>query len=126
MKRVLFVTKSKLSQNLLEIIIKSIPKKLEYHVVSNLDDLQIAFFPKPIQLVIIDSNVLSENGFQEAEWDLFKTSKLKASKKILIHARDTKFDLDKLKSVGVLQSLSKPFLPEELVEIINKQLGSKK
>jgi len=125
MKRLLFVTKSKLSQNLLEIIVKTLPKQIDYHTLSNFSDLNTNSLSKTIQLMIIDQNSLPSNLKNDGLWSPLQSKYLKNAKKILINNRNDTIDQDFLKSLGFSQFLTKPFLTEELIDVLQKYLGGK-
>lgn len=121
MKRVVFVSRSKLSQNLLGLIMQSLPKKIEYTPLNTLEELEEALFSKAIHLILIDHNTIHP----ESSWAGLETKPLKTARKVFIHTRKTKLPHD-LEEVGFHQAVTKPFLTEELVELIENHLGGKK
>lgn len=126
MKRILFVTQSRLSQNLLGIIIKSIPRKIDYLTFSSLDEINATSLKKPVHLVIIDLNVFEGLAPTPKALAVFEGRTLKKARKLIIHDRQAAMDHRQLKTLGIDQGMSKPFLPEELVTLIMKSVGDKK
>jgi len=111
-KRVLFVTKSKLAQNLLGIIIQSIPKKIELVTLDDLKTVGDSYFAKPINLILLDESVIVNTE----EFKNLDKTKLKNAKRILIHKRNSKVDKSNLGNLGIKQFHAKPFLTEEILD----------
>lgn len=122
MKRIYFVTKSKLAQNLMDIIIKSINKKIDYKTLNFLSDLKSTPAAKPVQLLIVDHNAVENHP---ETLDLIDSKQFSKSKKIFVHSRSVKINRDRLEQLGFTHFLTKPFLPEEFIELIHSSLGGK-
>lgn len=120
MKHVIFVSKSKLSQNLMTLIVRSMPRKLHFTCFDSVAAAEHQYFTKPIQLVIVDKNAL-QNTTQKP----FSQKALKNAKTVLIHTREAHINREQLKEAGISDLLTKPFLAEELVEMIDNKLGYK-
>lgn len=120
MKHVIFVSKSKLSQNLMTLIVRSMPRKINFNCFDSIDAAEHQYFAKPIHLAILDKNTLPDTAQK-----LFTQKALKNAKTVLIHTRDEHINREQLKNAGIHDSLTKPFLAEELVEVIDNKLGYK-
>lgn len=120
MKHVIFVSKSKLSQNLMTLIVRSMPRKISFHCFDSVDAAEHQYFAKPIHLVIVDKNTLLDTTQKP-----FTQKSLKNAKTLLIHTRDAPVNREQLKNTGISDLLTKPFLAEELVEMIDNKLGYK-
>lgn len=125
MKRILFLSKSRLSQNLMELIIPCIPKKIALTGLNDPVALATAYFPKPFQLVMLDENFLGETP-EEALREQFASFGLRHAKKILVCHKNSRADRDKFANLGITHFHTKPFLAEELAAIVDKYLGHKK
>lgn len=125
MKRILFLSKSRLSQNLMELIIPCIPKKISLTGINDPDGLSSAYFPKPVQLVMLDENFLEETS-EETLREQFSSFGLRHAKKILVCHKNSRADRKKAAELGISHFHTKPFLAEELAAIIEKYLGHKK
>lgn len=123
MKRVVFISRSKLSQNLLSLVLESIPnKKIELVTVSNLIELQKTFFPKPIHSIIIDASVLTG----DVDTSGFNAKSLQKAQRILIHSRHHTIPGKLIDELHVDQTCTKPFTPEELTGIVQQSIGGAK
>ncbi|MBF0104760.1 MAG: hypothetical protein HQM16_05480 [Deltaproteobacteria bacterium] len=119
MKRIIFISRSKLSQNLMEIIIKSINKKIDYKPLSSLKELSKAHYSRPVQIVIVDNNAVRGEKTSDTElFGAFESRYFVKSKKIFLHTRKDAIDRDLLERHGFGVFLVKPFLTEELIDII--------
>lgn len=125
MKRILFLSKSRLSQNLMELIIPCIPKKIAFTSIHDPAELAPAYFPKPIQLVMLDENFLEESS-EETLKEQFSSFGLRHAKKILICHKNSRANRNKVSELGITHFHTKPFLAEELATIVEKYLGHKK
>lgn len=123
MKHILFISKSQLAQNLMELIVKTIPKKVDFRVANSLDELENHTWRKPLQLLIFDANVMTESG--ELLTRMLTQKAFKGARRILIHAHQSQTVLPahEMRALGMHQLLAKPFLPEELIELIEKNTG---
>lgn len=121
MKHVIFVSQSKLSQNLMTLIVKSIPRKMNFHCFDRIEDVNKNYFPKSVQLAIVDKNTLSDASQKTFTPKAFRNAKI-----VLIHTRDFHPNREQLKTASISDFLTKPFLSEELVEMIENKLGYKK
>ena len=125
MKRILFLSKSRLSHNLMDLITPCIPKRIVLTGLTDSGALTTTYFPKPIQLVMIDENFLDET-FENTLTELFATFAFRHAKKVLICHKNSKTDRERLTALGINYFHTKPFLAEELAAIIEKYLGQKK
>ena len=124
-KKVIFISKSRLTQNLMELIINAVPRRLGFESFDDLAAFKKAALLKTVHLIILDQNCLPE-ATAVAELDLlFSRKQFKAAKKIFIFSHGTKIDYDTFKNCGIQQFYTKPFLPEEFIEIISHHLGIK-
>ena len=121
MKRILFLSKSRLSQNLMELITPCIPKKVILTGITDSAVLATMYFPKPIQLIIIDENFLDE-AFEGTLTELFSSFAFRHAKKVLVCHKNSKLNREKLSDLGIAYFHTKPFLAEELATIIEKYL----
>ncbi len=122
-KHVVFISKSKLSQNLIELIVKTIPRKIDFTTFDDLHEVALAFFPKNIQLVILDHNSIPKENSDLVFQQAFGKRQLKQAKKILMFSRDVDLDHEYLKAQGFQHSYAKPFLPDELIDMVSQNLG---
>lgn len=125
MKRILFLSKSRLSQNLMELVIPSIPKKVVLTGSIDLNSLAGAYLPKPFNLVMIDENIL-ENGGIDTLSTLFEASAFRHAKRVAICHKNSRLNREAAAAVGIAYFHTKPFLAEELAGIIERYLGTKK
>jgi hypothetical protein len=123
MKRAIFVTKSKLSQNLAELIVQHIPKKIEFHSYDSLLSMEALYFPKPIQLILMDAHSINIAG--EREIKVLEKSSLKKAKRVLLHSRGQALDQEFLNKIDVKAMATKPCLADELMNLILKHVGYK-
>lgn len=126
MKRVVFLSRSKLALNLMELVMPSVPKKIQFRGFGNLEEIKKTYFPKPIQLVIVDDNILDGAAGTELHDILSNSLALKGARKIAVTSKSPRVDKAALAALGLTHSYIKPFLPEELAGIIDKNLGGKK
>lgn len=103
------------------LIVRSMPRKISFNCFDSVDAAEHQYFAKPIQLVIVDKNTL-----QDTTQKPFTQKALKNAKTVLIHTRDESVNREQFKNVGISDVLTKPFLAEELVELIDNKLGYKK
>jgi hypothetical protein len=122
MKTLVFISKSRLSQNLLGLLVPLVPTKLSYITFDSLADAAKANFVKPAHLIIFDRNVLPEtlstNDFVFAD-----KPNLKKATRILIHSRHADTDDTDLTPGDFAHCYVKPFLAEELVGIMKDNLA---
>lgn len=124
-KRVIFISKSTLSQNLLEMIIKTIPRKVDFIPYRDMAAVMRTYFPKTVQLVIMDYNAMPKEDAEGVFQEVFSKKNLKQSKKVMIYSREAAIDHNKMKKLGVDYIYAKPFLPNEFIELVSKHLGIK-
>ncbi len=120
MKQIVFISKSRLSQNLLGLLIPLIPTKT---TLKSYDSLAAAATQnKAVNLLVIDANVLPVTEITKA-LDFLQKPVWKKSKAVLIHSRHQQMDQAALKSAGLTNFYVKPFLSEELVNLIKENLS---
>lgn len=125
MKRIVFLSRSKLALNLMELLVPFVPKKAQVSGFSSLEQFEKTYFAKPVQLIIVDENFLGENGAASVA-QAFKRSNLKGAGKIVLVGKNTAAAKEKFSSLEPAHFHTKPFLPEELAAIIDLNLGSRK
>ena len=121
MKRVLFISPSKLAQQLMGLIVAGIPKKTEFRALSGLAEASGVFFTKPVQLIILDAALFQNGLLQELRQKPFAQSSLK----ILLADKAHIPSLAERHEWGIATCLVKPFLAEELTSLLNDKLGNK-
>lgn len=77
-----------------------------------------------IDLVLLDLNMPVMDGEQFAQ-ELRRRPDLAGVAVVIVSTEANKERLDRLKALGVVESLRKPFEPEDLCKIISKLLGVK-
>ncbi len=77
-----------------------------------------------IDLVLLDLNMPVMDGEQFAR-ELRKRPDLSGVAVVIVSTEANKERLDRLKALGVVESLHKPFEPEDLCKLISKVLGVK-
>lgn len=77
-----------------------------------------------IDLVLLDLNMPVMDGEQFAK-ELRKRPDLQGVAVVIVSTEANKERLDRLKALGVIESLHKPFEPEDLCRLISKVLGVK-
>lgn len=77
-----------------------------------------------IDLVLLDLNMPVMDGEQFAN-ELRKRPDLSGVAVVIVSTEANKERLDRLKALGVVDSLHKPFEPEDLCKLISKVLGVK-
>lgn len=113
MKRLIFVSQSRLCQNLLALIAKSFPKKIDLTTLTDLNELNTLPSTKPINTIIFD-----EHAVDKVCPTVFLKPRFKQAKKILIHGSHAKIDKEKLSRLGQVQTKAKPLLPEEIIALM--------
>lgn len=120
MKQIVFISKSRLSQNLLGLLIPLIPTKT---ALKSYDSLaSAAAQSKAVNLLIIDANVLPTTGATNS-LDFLQKPAWKKAAPVLIHSRHQQLDQAALKAAGISNFYVKPFLSEELVTLIKDNLS---
>ena len=110
----------------MEIIIDSLNKKIEYSAFSHVDEIDLSATKKITQLIILDNNAIKNRKISDDELKaLFETRHFIKTKKIFIHGRNASIDKKLLEGLGFNHFLTKPFLPEEFIELINANLGGR-
>lgn len=77
-----------------------------------------------IDLVLLDLNMPVMDGEQFAQ-ELRKREDLAGVAVVIVSTEANKERLDRLKALGIVNSLRKPFEPEDLCRLISKTLGVK-
>lgn len=124
MKRILFITRSGLCQNLFREVLSLVPGRTEMMAAETLSQIE-AFRPeeKKFSLVVIDQNCLDGEGIPDSSGTVIGHPAVSSAKKILIHSYDRKPD-PRLTSKITFEAVGiKPFLPEELASLIEKNLS---
>ena len=124
MKRVLFISKSRLCHNLLQAVVTLVPKKAELTCAETIAEaLLLPRRGAPVRLILVDWNALMEekNGVKEAV-KLGEHRLLASAVRILLHNRGAPFPEEALREQHFAGFHAKPFLPEELAGIINDHL----
>jgi hypothetical protein len=121
MKQIAFITKSKLSQNLMGLLVPSLGQKISYVTFDSFETASAYHFAKPVHVMIFDQNVFDDLK-DECDWSFFEKPNLKKSEKILIYARHRDIDTGNLRELGFTAFHAKPFLPEELIELLKHHL----
>jgi DNA-binding response OmpR family regulator len=125
MKRIVFLSRSKLALNLMELIIPFVPKKAQVSGFSNVGEFEKAYFVKPVQLLVIDENFCDKNDVATLAKTIKKTT-FKTARKIILIGKNSNSDRQRFLELDANHFHTKPFLPEELAEIIDRNLGSHK
>lgn len=125
MKNLLFITKSKLTPNLMNLILPELQRKTSMQIATNLNKIDSGLAKKKWDLVVID-----DSAFQDFEAVDFKTffinHKLQQTTKIAFQSPKQPLSPEVIEELGLLASHSKPFLPENLVQLLNTSLGNAK
>ncbi|OVE80817.1 hypothetical protein BVY03_05405 [bacterium K02(2017)] len=107
-------------------MIQSIKIKIDYHTHNNLSELNKLDLSKPVKLIIMDHNIIgSLKNLNESHLESLTSKNFVKAKKILLHQRQANINHNLLKQFGFQHYLTKPFLANELIELINKYLGVK-
>jgi hypothetical protein len=122
MKRIVFLSKSRLARNLLELIVPAIPKKVHYTGCPDLTVLAKTNFAKPVQLVLIDENFCSDSELDVLTKTL-QTSAFQSAKRLAFANKSSARNRDQWDKLRVSHVHIKPFLAEELANLIEKNLG---
>lgn len=124
MKRVLFISKSRLCHNLLKAVVTLVSKKTEPVCVESIDEaLSLPRRGAPFRLILVDWNAIAEekNGVEE-------TAKLNGHRlladaaRVLLHSHGADLPEGALKGQNFSAFHAKPFLAEELAGIIERHL----
>lgn len=123
MKKILFLTRSSLAPNLLQAVLPLVPFKVKLTAVDSLATLvTLPQKGKGFSLVLADLNALCE--LSAADQEFFRqTPVLKNTPRALFYPLKTAIDKAKFENLGFSQFYQKPFLPEQLAEIILKGCG---
>jgi DNA-binding NtrC family response regulator len=120
MKQIVFISKSRLSQNLLGLLIPLIPTRT---ALKSYDSLAAAAAQnKAVNLLVIDANVLPVTTSPQT-FDFLQKPVWKKTSPVLIHSRHQQVDQAALKAAGITHFYVKPFLSEELVTLIKDNLS---
>lgn len=109
----------------MELILPFVPKKAQISGFFNIGEFEKAYFAKPIQLLIVDENFCDKNSIGALS-ETIKRTAFKTARKIILVGKDSNSDRQRFAELGSPRFYTKPFLPEELAEIIDKNLGSRK
>lgn len=122
MKRVLFLSRSVLCQNLLALLLENYPDKIDHIYESQYDHVIKSVAGKTIHLIIMDANSISETSSPAA----LDSKYMGKAKRLLIHDRSKKPSDEFIMRFKINQTLAKPFTEEELADIIENTLGETK
>lgn len=122
MKNVIFISKSRLAQNLFGLLMPQVPGKISFAAFDSIDAAAKMHFAKPIHLLALDRNALPES-LGETDLSFAQKNNLKKANRILIHSRHDALDSNALNHLEIKQSYAKPFLAEELVTIVKNNLA---
>lgn len=124
MKRILFISRSGLCQNLFREVLSLVSVKTEVVALEAFSKAE-ALRPdeKRFSLVVIDQNCIEGEETAASSETVIGHPSVSPAKKILIHAHDRKPD-PRLTSRIAFEAVGiKPFLPEELAALIEKNLS---
>lgn len=119
-KHVIFASQSHLAHNVVDILSKTLTKRVDLTCFTQLNDVAEYAALHPVNLVILDHSTMA--AVESEAVSLLGSRALKSVHKILLHKRDAVFDAQFLQSHGFVSFLTKPFLPEELTELMSKCL----
>ncbi|MBI2340254.1 MAG: hypothetical protein HYU99_07820 [Deltaproteobacteria bacterium] len=124
MKKILFISKSRLCHNLLQAVAALVPKKVEAVCVESVAEaLSLPRRGSAMDLVLVDWNALEEakSGIREIG-QFHDHRRLEGAARVLIHARGASLWENELKEQNFSGFYAKPFLAEELAKIIGDHL----
>lgn len=124
-KRIAFISRSHLSQNLLGLVVATLPQKVEYQAFDDLSQTQGKNPGKNFTLVVIDFNAVNDIPKMDIQAFLSQRS-FRSAKKILLHIRDTALSPLEWTNLGFDGFLTKPFLPQEFLTLVTKKMGGEK
>ncbi|OGQ08919.1 MAG: hypothetical protein A3G32_02070 [Deltaproteobacteria bacterium RIFCSPLOWO2_12_FULL_40_28] len=120
MKRVIFVSKSRLSWNLLCTVVGLVPSRVELFYAE--DPETLASMPKgvkPFHLLLVDWNIFEgATSYAARFWNHPSFSN---AHKILLYAHKKNPDENKLREVGFISFHEKPLLVDELKALIMQE-----
>lgn len=118
MKKVLFISHSKLSHNLFKAVLPLVPVKTDVVCVEGVGEIaKISKRGKKADLIVADWNVFSETTVSVVVAAIEKHPLLKGARRILIHSKEA--NPQGLEGRG-FSLKAKPFLAEDLAGIIEK------
>lgn len=124
MKRILFLSKSRLSHNLIRAVLPLISGKTELVCVDSPEEF--ATLPKrgkAFSLVAADWNIFADPKESGPFFEAVKAHPLvQKTGFILFHAPEADFDRGEFSKKGFKSFHQKPFLPEELCEILSRAM----
>jgi DNA-binding NtrC family response regulator len=123
-KRIAFISRSHLSQNLLGLVVATLPQKVEYQSFDNLSAAQNQNHGKNFTLVMIDFNAVSDSPQTDTQAFLSQRG-FRNAKKIMLHTRDSVINPQDWTPLGFNGFLTKPFLPQEFLTLVTKKLRGK-
>lgn len=123
-KRIAFISRSHLSQNLLGLVVATLPQKIEYQAFSDLSEAQSKNHGKTFTLVVIDFNAVNDLPKTNVQ-DFLSQRSFRDAKKILLHVRDAILNPSEWINLGFDGFLAKPFLPQEFLTLVTKKSGGK-
>lgn len=112
--KILFLSKSRLSHNLLRAVLPLVPKEIQLECLQSLRDLESFKMRGAFHILLADLNVFEKKDSLHA----LRHTALKGAKKILIHTHNAEFDRLAYEEEGFKQFHAKPFLTNTLAEVI--------
>lgn len=122
MKRILFISQSKLAQQLMALVVAAVPRKIDFYSAKSVAEISEEFSNKPVQLIVIDHTNSTKGTLQ----DLLPKPFAKTSQKILLVDKDNIPTPTERQTLQIDSCLVKPLLADELANVINKRLGEGK
>lgn len=123
-KRIAFISRSHLSQNLLGLVVATLPQKTEYQAFDDLSEAQGKNHGKNFTLVMVDLNAVNDIPKMDVQTFLSQRG-FRNAKKILLHVRDRTLNPSEWTDLGFDFFLTKPFLPQEFLTLVTKRSGGK-
>lgn len=120
MKRVLFISRSKLSHNLLRAVLPLTAEKTDLVCLDSADEIpKVPKRGKPFRLVVVDSNCFGKDENPKEFTDRLNEHPLaKKAGRVLIYSHLTDVKKDLLRKKGFGSFHAKPFSAEELANIV--------
>lgn len=121
-KHVVFLSRSHLAHNVMELLIASVNKRVSLSCYTDFTVLRETPIAHTISLMIVDHNVFLLGGSEHQLLQDLNRRFFKSARKILLHGREADFDAAHMRDAGFSHFLRKPFLPEELLQIMQASL----
>ena len=121
-KHIVFVSRSRLAHNLLGLFTQTSPKQIQCTCFVDFSSLAESNISHTVHLMIVDHAVFLEGKTEHEISQILQGRFFKQAKKILLHGRHDQFDETHLRENGFCHFLAKPFLPEEMIGLIQRCL----